>query len=112
MRTKLLLLTLATLTLGAAACSKNKATCEKYTDWAMKCDKDTSMKDDEKDAAKSMLTGMCIAAFDGEYGGAKDDEKKMMQEMYDHLKAEATCAEKASSCEDYKKCEDAGKAMK
>jgi hypothetical protein len=107
MRTTLLLLTIA---LTSAACgSKNKGTCDAYADMSMKCDKDTSMKDDEKAQAKTMLSGMCVAAFDGEYAGASGDEKKMMEEMYAHIKETATCGSKAKTCEEYAKCEEAAK---
>ncbi len=107
MRTTLFLLTLA---VTAAACgSKNKGTCDSYADMSMKCDKDTSMKDDEKAQAKTMLSGMCVAAFDGEYAGATGDEKKMMEEMYAHIKETATCGSKATTCEEYAKCEEASK---
>lgn len=97
------------IAISAAACSKHKATCEKYVDWSMKCDKDSSLKGDEQDQAKTMLTQMCIAAYDDEYAGATGDSKKMMEEMYAHITSVATCAEKANSCEDYAKCEAAAK---
>ena len=106
MRTTLLLLTVA---LTSAACNKNKGTCDSYADMSMKCDKDTSMKDDEKAQAKTMLSGMCVAAFDGEYAGTTGDEKKMMEEMYAHIKETATCGSKATTCEEYAKCEEAAK---
>ena len=108
MRTTLLLLTLALATTAACG-SKNKGTCDSYADMSMKCDKDTTMKDDEKAQAKTMLSGMCVAAFDGEYAGASGDEKKMMEEMYAHIKEVATCGSKAKTCEEYAKCEEAAK---
>lgn len=97
------------LALTAAACNKNKGTCDAYADMAVKCEKETSMKDDEKGQAKTMLTGMCLAAFDDEYAGASGDEKKMMEEMYAHVKQVASCGAKATTCEEYAKCEDAAK---
>ena len=103
MRTTLLAL-LALM--SVAACNKNKGKCDAYADWSMKCDKDTSMSGDEKDQAKTMISGMCLAAFEGEYAGAKGESRKMMEEMYVNLKAGATCAESAKSCDDFKKCED------
>ena len=108
MRTTLLLLTLALVTTAACG-SKNKGTCDSYADMSMQCDTDTTMKDDEKAQAKTMLSGMCVAAFDGEYAGASGDEKKMMEEMYAHIKEVATCGSKATTCEEYAKCEDAAK---
>lgn len=99
---------LLALALSATACSKHKATCEKYSDWAMKCDKDTTLDGDEKDQAKTMITGMCLAAFEGEYAGATGDSRKMMEEMYAGIKTSATCVEKATSCDDYAKCKDKG----
>lgn len=109
MRTSLFVLALA---LASAACSKNKGTCDAYADMAVKCEQDTSIKDDEKDQAKTMLSGMCIAAFDGEYAGASGDEKKMMEEMYAHVKEVASCGSKAKTCEEYAKCEEAAKKRK
>ena len=97
---------LALLLLPAAACNKNKGKCDAYADWSMKCDKDSSLSGDEKDQAKTMISGMCLAAFEGEYAGAKGESRKMMEEMYANLKAGATCAESAKSCDDFKKCED------
>jgi hypothetical protein len=107
MRTTLLLLTLALAT--TAACNKNKGTCDSYAEMSMKCDKDTKMKDDEKAQTKTMLSGMCVAAFDGEYAGASGEEKKMMEEMYAHIKEVATCSSKATTCEEHAKCEEAAK---
>lgn len=97
------------LALATAACNKNKGTCDDYAELAMKCDKDSSMSDDEKSGAKTMLSSMCIAAFDDEYAGAKGDERKMMEQMYAHVKEVATCASKVKTCEEYAKCEDAAK---
>ena len=101
-RTLVLALALA----STAACNKHAKTCDAYADWSMKCDKDTSLSGDEKKQAETMINGMCLAAFSGEYGGATGESRKMMEEMYENLKKGATCAEGAKSCDDFKKCED------
>lgn len=101
-RTPLLALALVTV----LACNKDKGKCDAYADWSMKCDKDTSLSGEDKDQAKTMISGMCLAAFAGEYAGAEGSSRKMMEEMYDHLKAGAACAENVKSCEEFKKCED------
>ena len=49
--------------------------------------------------------GMCQAAHAGEYGGASGKEKAMMVRMYDHMKAAAACASKATTCDEYERCE-------
>lgn len=105
MRTTLLVLGLISASCG----SKNKGTCDAYAEMSMKCDEHTSMKDDEKAQAKTMLSGMCVAAFDGEYAGASGEEKKMMESMYATIKETATCGSKATTCEEYAKCKEAAK---
>ena len=99
-------LLLSVALLSIAACNKHKGKCEAYAEWSMKCDKDDALAGDEKDQAKTMITGMCLAAFEGEYGGATGESRKIMETMYQNLKAGASCAENVKSCDEFKKCED------
>ena len=98
------LFALALLATGAAACNKHSETCNKYVDLSIKCDED--LAGDERAAAEAMLKGMCQGAFDGDYAGATADEKKIIEGMYAHIKSTATCAAKATTCEEYRRCED------
>jgi len=91
---------------ASTACNKHKGKCEAYADWSMKCDKDGELSGGEKDQVKTMVTGMCLAAFEGEYAGATGDSRRMMEEMYENLKKGASCAESVKSCDEFKKCED------
>lgn len=99
------LFALALLASATAACNKHGETCSKYVDMSMKCGE--SLEGSEREVAESMLKGMCQGAFDGDYAGASADERKIIEGMYKHIKSTATCAAKATTCEEYKRCEDA-----
>lgn len=105
MRTLLSTLLLGTLAL--AGCKKDYPQCETYVDLAMKCDGDLKASPaNEKDTAKLVLGGMCEEAFKNDTSSVEGDTKQMVTEMYASIRTKASCAAKATSCEQYEKCMD------
>lgn len=93
--------------LALAGCKKDHPQCKTYVDLAMKCDGDLKTSPaNERDAAKLVLGGMCEEAFTNDTSNVEGETKQMVTEMYASIRTKASCAAKATTCEQYEKCMD------
>ena len=93
--------------LATTGCRKGGETCDKFVERSLSCDGEdlAKMSGDEKTQYKTMLDGMCEAAFSEETAGADGESKKMMLEMYASIRTKAKCVAAATDCAAAKACE-------
>jgi hypothetical protein len=98
---------LLALALLAPACkSEAEKRCESYVEMQIQCGEDAGITNDEKEALRLMVGGMCRAALEGTLASGGDNSG-MLKEMQANIRAEVQCQEAATSksCDEWKRCE-------
>lgn len=87
------------------ACKQDYPQCDRFVDFAVRCDDDMKgAPAGEQKQARMLMEGMCAEAFRNDTSAVTGNARELVTEMYAELRERADCSASASSCEQYAKC--------
>lgn len=105
MGTTLRAVPLLVLLAALSACKQDYPQCDRFVDFAVRCDDDMkAAPEGEQRQARMLIEGMCAEAFKNDTSGVNGSARELVTEMYAELRERADCSATANTCEQYAKC--------